>query len=250
MTIRPLALLAMMVYTTNVTYVTLHLSIDFRCNISRRLREFLLLASPQGGLALKPEAPKPFNPLDKIRLAESVARVLLASRQSPLPPKAPFIGAGVYAIYYRGGFEPYQPLVRAHRPVYVGKAIPPGARKGGFSLGERPGQVLYNRLHEHAETIEQTRNLKPSDFRCQYLVTEDIWIPLAESLLIEKLGPVWNKVVDGFGNHDPGKGRYNQQRSPWDVLHPGRLWAERCRPCNKSQEEILRAVKAHMKPLD
>ncbi len=31
-----------------------------------------------------------------------------------------------------------------------------------------------------------------------------------------------NKIIDGFGNHDPGKGRYNQLRSRWDKLHPGR----------------------------
>jgi len=32
---------------------------------------------------------------------------------------------------------------------------------------------------------------------------------------------------DGFGNHDPGSGRYNQKRSVWDQVHPGRSWATR-----------------------
>jgi len=34
-------------------------------------------------------------------------------------------------------------------------------------------------------------------------------------------------ALDGFGNHDPGKGRYEQAKSDWDIIHPGRVWAER-----------------------
>lgn len=30
-------------------------------------------------------------------------------------------------------------------------------------------------------------------------------MPLAESMLIEQLKPVWNVCLDGFGNHDPVK---------------------------------------------
>jgi|GEM_PF-6158788 len=26
-----------------------------------------------------------------------------------------------------------------------------------------------------------------------------------------------------------GKGRYKQQRSPWDTIHPGRAWADKLR---------------------
>ena len=46
-------------------------------------------------------------------------------------------------------------------------------------------------------------------------------------MLISRFEPLWNKLVDGFGNHDPGKGRYQQKKSAWDLLHPGRPWAER-----------------------
>ena len=115
-------------------------------------------------------------------------------------------------------------------PIYVGKAVPAGARKGGYGLGGSPGTVLYRRLIEHAESVEQAENLSAEDFFCRYLAVDDIWIPLGESLLIEMLSPVWNALIDGFGNHDPGKGRYNQQRSAWDVLHPGRPWAKRLQP--------------------
>ena len=48
--------------------------------------------------------------------------------------------------------------------------------------------------------------------------------------------------IDGFGNHDPGKGRYEQARSEWDVLHPGRVWADRLKGTppdeNKVEEKI------------
>lgn len=111
-------------------------------------------------------------------------------------------------------------------PIYVGKAVPAGARKGGFGLGLSPGTVLFKRLEEHAESIRQATNLKLEDFKCRFLVVDDIWIPLAESLLIEMFSPAWNKIVDGFGNHNPGSGRHGQRRSSWDVLHPGRSWAD------------------------
>jgi hypothetical protein len=37
---------------------------------------------------------------------------------------ARFYGAGVYAIYYRGDFDAYQPLSGKDHPLYVGKADP------------------------------------------------------------------------------------------------------------------------------
>ena len=43
----------------------------------------------------------------------------------------------------------------------------------------------------------------------------------------ESFHPLWNTVIDGFGNKDPGRGRTAQRKSPWDVLHPGRRFAEK-----------------------
>ena len=180
----------------------------------------------------QPPIIKPFNPLDKVNLGESVAEAMLHQEVGALPP-SPFIGAGIYAIYYLGSFSLYAELVEKNRgeqylwPIYVGKAVPAGARKGGFGLGADPGQVLYKRLAEHAASIEQAHNIDIADFRCRFLVVDDIWIPLAESLLIEMYSPLWNRKIDGFGNHDPGKGRYNQQKSAWDLIHPGRPWADK-----------------------
>ncbi|MGE5371707.1 MAG: Eco29kI family restriction endonuclease [Solirubrobacterales bacterium] len=187
----------------------------------------------------------PYNPLDKRNLADSVVDAMLSREIGSLPPAEPFEGAGIYALYYTGTFTAYRRIAEQNRddmflqPIYVGKAVPPGARKGGFGLGAAPGKALFNRLQEHASSVEQAENLELSDFKCRYLVVDDIWIPLAESLLIETFKPIWNHLIDGFGNHDPGSGRYNQYVSRWDVLHPGRSWAERLRPRNESAEEII-----------
>lgn len=56
----------------------------------------------------------PFNPLDKRHLGASVANALLESEVYPLPPK-PFIGAGVYALYYLGDFPAYEVLAEVNR---------------------------------------------------------------------------------------------------------------------------------------
>lgn len=140
------------------------------------------------------------------------------------------MGAGIYAIYYSGSYKAYGPVAEKNRnnnfeqPIYVGKAVPPGARKGGFGLGSAPGPALYKRLSEHAGSIKAT-SLKIEDFCCRYLVSDDTWIPLGESLLIERFQPLWNVLIEGFGIHTPGKGRKKQVRSKWDTLHPGRTLA-------------------------
>lgn len=187
----------------------------------------------------------PFNPLDKRNLGVSVADALLVRDPSPMPPPESFVGAGIYAIYYRGDFPEYSAVTRGTTdcetaaPIYVGKAVPAGARKGGFGLDISPGAVLWKRLSEHAKSIIQASNLNIDDFYCRYLVVDDIWIPLGESLLIEQYQPIWNKVIDGFGNHDPGSGRHQQQKSAWDVLHPGRSWAEKLQPNTRSLAQII-----------
>ena len=194
------------------------------------------------------EKPEPYNPLDKRQLAESVVSSLLSQPLCSLPPES-FLGAGIYAIYYHGGFSAYRSIANRNRgklpsqPIYVGKAVPAGARKGGLGVDAIAGAVLHRRLVEHAETIRQSKSLSVGDFKCRYLVVDDIWIPLGESLLIERFQPLWNRVVDGFGNHDPGAGRYKQQRSPWDMIHPGRQWAVKCKPNKLSQAQVLQRVR-------
>ena len=186
----------------------------------------------------------PFNPLDKRRLGESVASALLKREIGPLPPLEKFDGAGVYAIYFTGNIQYYRRVAEQNRrdqyemPLYVGKAVPPGARKGGFGLDTAPGPVLFSRLREHSQSLEEA-GLDLRQFPCKYLVADDIWIPLGESLLIEMFRPLWNVVIEGFGNHDPGKGRQGQVKSAWDTLHPGRKWAAGL-PANPRRPEELR----------
>jgi len=66
-----------------------------------------------------------------------------------------------------------------------------------------------------------------ADFYFRSLIVDDIWIPLGENMMIEQFKPVWNLVIDGFGNKDPGMRRATQYRSPWDALHPGRQFAKK-----------------------
>lgn len=188
-----------------------------------------------------------YNPLAKANLGKSVADALLTSRTHALSSLDAFLGAGIYAIYYAGDHPAYAPLAERNKtdctmPIYVGKAVPPGARKGNVGLDSEPGPALFNRVKEHAESIRASGNLDIGHFFCRLLVVEDIWIPLGESLIIARFCPVWNKLIDGFGNHDPGKGRYQQTRSRWDTLHPGRGWALKCVERQESSEQIQQEV--------
>lgn len=195
----------------------------------------------------------PFNPLDKRNLGASVAEAMLVGTVHPLGKVDEFYGAGIYAIYYTGSFAPYKKIADLNKgnkwnaPIYVGKAVPAGARKGGGNVPGTKTKALYSRLAEHAESIKEAKSLNIADFFCRYLVVDDIWIPLGESLLIARYSPVWNSLIDGFGNHDPGKGRYNGMRPRWDVLHPGRAWAEKCRPRAETAATIIREVEEYLR---
>ena len=199
----------------------------------------------------------PFNPLDKKNLGASVAEAMLNSTAHLLGQLKPFVGAGVYAIYYSGSFPAYKVLSDRNQdrtnpelPIYVGKAIPAGGRKGASLTSEATSNALFSRLKEHAESIQATENLCINDFLCRYLVVDDIWIPLGEALLIAKFSPLWNHYLDGFGNHDPGKGRYEGMVPRWDVLHPGRKWALKCKPRPEAEKDIQRDVATHLRALN
>jgi hypothetical protein len=188
-----------------------------------------------------------YNPLDKINLGKSVADALLARPIFPLGEVPPFEGAGIYVIYYRGGFAPYAPIAQvnaeeAHWPIYIGKAIPSGGRKGASLSASNRGTPLFKRLAEHRESIAAVEHasgsLAVADFQVRYLTVDDIWIPLGESLLIARFRPLWNIAIDGFGNHDPGAGRYNGLRPLWDHLHPGRDWAIKCATRSETIDEV------------
>ena len=69
--------------------------------------------------------------------------------------------------------------------------------------------------------------------------------------MIQRFRPVWNQVLDGFGNHDPGKDRYNGILSQWDTLHHGRPWAPRVKKPNpKSADELAKDVIDYLAELE
>lgn len=165
-----------------------------------------------------------------------------------MPLSKRFVGPGVYALYYVGQNELYSKLAEVNRkvcvqPIYIGKAVPPGWRTARIRTSGTAD--LYRRINEHRRSIEQSTNLKISDFQCRFMILtdleSDLIVPI-EAELIRRYVPLWNSVVDGFGNHDPGKGRYNQAKSDWDVLHPGRGWAERLTGQATSEEEIVARI--------
>lgn len=169
-----------------------------------------------------------------------------------LPPPARFTGGGVYALYYLGEYELYSNLSELNQqdckhPIYVGKAVPPGWRTGRVSTSETPD--LYNRLREHNRSLQQAQNLQTTEFQCRFMILNDVESDLVvpvEASLIRRYKPLWNMVVDGFGNHDPGSGRYNQAKSEWDVLHPGRIWAERLTGVEPNLNNIIVKVQSHL----
>ena len=181
--------------------------------------------------------------MDKANLAASVAEALLARPVKPLKDLHAFNGAGIYAIYYTGSFASYAAISERNRnhlfqwPIYVGKAVPAGARKA--LSNPLAGKWLHGRLRAHSESIQAAKNLEIDCFFCRYLILDDIWIPLGESLLIGIFSPIWNRSIDGFGNHDPGGGRYQG-------LRPGRGWAEKCKARVENAETIATEIETRL----
>lgn len=166
----------------------------------------------------------------------------------PLPPPQAFLGVGVYLLYYVGHYVPYAKLAAQNRedlarPIYVGKAVPKGWRTARATRSDTPS--LSGRLREHSLSIEQASNLRVADFLCRFMIlneTESNLITVVEAELIRQYKPLWNGGIDGFGNHDPGRGRYNQAPSEWDVLHAGRRWASRLTGKGPSPRQVLTKV--------
>lgn len=183
-----------------------------------------------------------FNPSQHIFKSPKIHTVINEAiaflNQTPihqLPPPETFIGTGVYSLYYLGNFGLYKKIADANiieciHPIYIGKAVPKGWRTA--RAGSEDDATLAQRLREHARSIKQGSGLDIKDFKCRFMILkgeESSMITIVEAALIRKYRPLWNTIIDGFGNHDPGSGRYDQAKSEWDVLHPGRLWAEKLR---------------------
>ena len=149
-------------------------------------------------------------------------------------------GPGVYVLFYSGLYPAYAPISGGPQPIYAGKAMPKGTRKG--TVEKDTGRTaLRSRLSQHRNSIEAATNLDVNDFECRFLTVVPVWITLAEQFLIDHYGPVWNKALDGFGNNPQGKDRETGKASLWDTLHPGREWAAK-RVRTRSEEEVFALV--------
>lgn len=183
-----------------------------------------------------------YDPLDYQNLTINLVRELMSRGPFPLPLKENVKGPGVYALFYNGDFEPYQNVCSpdAMQPIYVGKAVLPGARKGGGKGSVPAGAPLFGRIKEHVQSIQAAKNLKIEHFSCRYLVVVPLWITMAERFLLEHYRPLWNVCIEGFGLHDPGKGRREGENSWWDSLHPGRHWAALQKQTRKPERALER----------
>ena len=181
--------------------------------------------------------------------------------RSPLVdfPPPNFRGTGIYGLYYFGDYSLYQPLVSAVKkghliPIYVGKAVPAGARQAKNITSDIESSALYGSLRDHYRSIRGIANLKTEDFKCKFLVmvgsSEDM-TPAAEAAVIRKYNPLWNSVIDGFGNHTPGRRRFDQQLSGWDTLHFGRTWAKELRGGYRvTPDQLVERVEQHLVQLN
>lgn len=197
----------------------------------------------------------PFDPLSYENLGGSISRALDEEIVEPLAELKRFDGAGVYALYYTGDFPSYAPLARAnqHEPgswaIYIGKAEAESARKGDpDQTSTLDGPRLFNRIRNHLRSIQKVHNLDENDFLVRALVVAPTWVPLAEAVSIRLHHPLWNVLVDGLGNHDPGAGRREGMRPRWDTIHPGREWATKLPPRPESvgaiEQEALQYLHA------
>jgi len=186
---------------------------------------------------------------------KDVVRFFNGTPVHSLPPPESFFGTGVYALYYTGSYPLYQRYAALNRlsyafPIYVGKAVPKGWRQGRLSHNAlNQSRELIGRLREHSRSITLGANLSLNDFMCRFVIFEgesSDMIGTIEAALIKLNKPLWNTVVDGFGNHDPGNGRYKQAKSAWDVIHEGRAWANKCDGLHMEKNAIISNIKFHL----
>jgi Eco29kI restriction endonuclease len=193
-----------------------------------------------------------------VELIKDSVRFFNGTPVHKVTPPERFAGTGVYALYYTGSNTLYARYAELNRlsydyPIYVGKAVPRGWRQSRVT-GEETSQSaeLFSRIREHGRNINAADGLEITDFSCRFVIFESAgsdMIGTIEAALIKLNRPLWNSVVDGFGNHTPGNGRFDQAKSQWDVLHPGRRWAEQCRGNAPKKEQILKLVATHMASL-
>lgn len=177
-----------------------------------------------------------------------------------------FMGSGIYAIYYKGKHPIYAKLSGTDHPIYIGKADPSDS---SAKSPREQGKNLHNRLREHARTILNARfvldknfkykkftkslmedycdlkyppvYIRISDFEYRYLSLSSGSQLIIEDSLIKLYKPIWNKeqgILKGFGKHGDNHETRSNNKSEWDILHPGRRWAAESK--TKKSTQIIR----------
>jgi hypothetical protein len=186
-----------------------------------------------------------------VELVKDAIRFFNGTPVHRLPPPARFHGSGIYALYYTGTSPIYSRYSDLNRlaydfPIYIGKAVPKGWRQARTKHEDgSTTPELYSRLREHARSIEAASGIEVNDFSCRFMIFEgdsSDMIGTLEAALIKWKKPLWNTHLDGFGNHTPGAGRFDQSKSDWDVIHPGRPWADKCRGRTPTRESLLAGI--------
>lgn len=187
-----------------------------------------------------------FDPSNPKVIGRFTALAMVAQDRLPLEELGKFYGSGVYAIYYRGTYEPYRPLSGTETPIYVGQAAP--AQANAHTAREQ-GPRLAARLSEHRKNIAKAdTTLKVSDFEARFLVVQSGWETAAEDYLINLFRPIWNSetnILYGLGKHGDDATTRANKRSPWDTLHPGRTWAAKSVEDARPADVILADLELH-----
>ena len=187
-----------------------------------------------------------FDPSNPKVVGRFVALAMVAQDRHPLAAIPKFYGSGVYAIYYNGTFPAYQTISGTETPIYVGQAAP------AVSNARTPtdqGAKLSGRLSDHRKNIgKAATTLDLADFEFRSLVVQSGWETAAEDYLIHLFRPIWNSetnILYGLGKHGDSAITRANKRSPWDTLHPGRVWAAASAEDAKSVAQIHAELAQH-----
>lgn len=188
-------------------------------------------------------------------LCKDAVRAFNGTPVCELPPPR-FTGSGVYALYCtakKGLYERYGNKVNRmgyNVPIYVGKAVPQGWRQSRTAgMATDKGTELRSRLVHHSKTILAVENLELSDFACRFMIFSGASVDMiaaVEAALIAEYTPLWNTVIDGFGNNDPGGKRMGGVVPKWHILHKGVKWAAKMTGPRADVRKVQKSVMDYM----
>jgi hypothetical protein len=229
---------------------------------TRHLLHEVIEALRQAYAALDPikEPIDVFDPAKPSIAGRLVALALVAQPLIPLSRLDKMYGSGVYAIYYFGLHPAYKKISGTETPIYVGKADP---RSSEAKTPREQGPQLYGRIKDHQKAIgtvgkyaldhDDSHALRTDDFQYRRLVVATNAQLTAERFLISLFEPIWNeetKICWGISKHGDSATTRSNDRSPWDVLHPGRRWAmSGLIKDKKSRDQILTEIDVHLAEL-